>query len=191
MWLTHISKLVNCLVCRPISVIVMKVRHVFCNIWVSEGRCCASANLTINIFNSNLYPIGKSIYVFWFTRCPLSGITLDGIHKNLKFCFQLMNLGSPYFGHLTNKSYRSVVGNVHVTSYNVASWITYEWELAQVQPGGLDLKSSMLRSCNTCLQSQILVAISAVYVYEIIGLLFDGLYTRRLMSTCFDVYSYL
>ena len=35
--------------------------------------------------------------------------------------------------------------NFKVTSYNVASQIIYEWEIAQMQSGSLDLKSSILR----------------------------------------------
>ena len=42
-------------------------------------------------------------------------------------------------------------------------------ELAQVQSGVLDLKSSILRSCNMCLQLNIFVAIGMVYANEIIG----------------------
>ena len=42
-------------------------------------------------------------------------------------------------------------------------------ELAQVQPEGLDLTSSILKSCSTCLQLNIFVAICMVYVYEIVS----------------------
>ena len=43
-------------------------------------------------------------------------------------------------------------------------------ELAQVQSGGLDLKSSILRSCNTFLSLNILFAIGVVEVCAIIVL---------------------
>jgi hypothetical protein len=39
-------------------------------------------------------------------------------------------------------------------------------ELAQVKSGYLDLKSSMLRSCNTPLPLNISAAIGVVYIYE-------------------------
>ena len=38
-------------------------------------------------------------------------------------------------------------------------------ELAQVKSGYLDLKSSMMRSCNTPLQFNISSAIGVVYIY--------------------------
>ena len=50
-----------------------------------------------------------------------------------------------------------------VTSYSVASRIIYEWAIAHVQSGGLDLKSY-----NT-LQLNMFVAIRMVYAYEIVG----------------------
>jgi hypothetical protein len=46
-------------------------------------------------------------------------------------------------------SQRGVVDNFKITSYNVASRIIMNGELAQVQSGGLDLKSSILRLRNT------------------------------------------
>ena len=75
-----------------------------------RDRClatCGSLNIDIErvlidpsrFFNSNLYqrlhtlhPFGMSLEVLLFTFCPLSGIILDGIHKNFKVMFPVDGL---------------------------------------------------------------------------------------------------
>ena len=46
--------------------------------------------------------------------------------------------------------------------------IHMNWELGHVQSGWLDMKSSMLRYCNTFLKLNMIVAICVVYDYEIL-----------------------
>jgi hypothetical protein len=54
-----------------------------------------------------------------FTFFQLSCI----IHKKIKLCFQFIDLDSRYLSPLK----RSVVDNVKVTSYDMASRVMYEW----------------------------------------------------------------
>jgi len=58
---------------------------------------------------------------------PLSGIILDGIYKNFKVMFPIygfkVTIFRPFGKHVSS---RSVVDNVHVSSYSVARRITYE-----------------------------------------------------------------
>jgi hypothetical protein len=72
----------------------------------------------------------------------------------------MITLCWPFGEHVSKKN---VVDIVMVTSYNVASRIIYEWAIAHVQSGGLDLKSY-----NT-LPLNMFGAIRMVYIYEIIG----------------------
>jgi len=63
-----------------------------------------------------------------------------------------MDLGSRYLGPLANSSRREVL--LIILRSPVITWpvgLYVNGELAQVQSGGLDLKLSILRSCNTCL----------------------------------------
>ena len=83
------------------------------------------------------YEFGKSIYVFSFNFCTLSGIIRDGIHDNFKCCFQIMNLGTRYFGPLVNTS-RSKVLLIMLRS-PVITWIAELYvneELVHEQSGG-------------------------------------------------------
>jgi hypothetical protein len=60
--------------------------------------------------------------------CPLSDITLNGIHKYFKVIFPVygfrLTIFRPFGEHI---SWRGVVDNFKITSYNVASRIIYEW----------------------------------------------------------------
>jgi hypothetical protein len=64
-----------------------------------------------------------------------------------------MDLGSRYLGPLANTSRREML--LIILRSPVMTWpvgLYMNGELEQVQSGFLDLKSSILRSCNTCLQ---------------------------------------
>ena len=70
----------------------------------------------------------------------------------LKLCFEFMDLGSRYVSPLANTSRREVL--MIILTSPVIAWpaeLYMNGELAHVQAGGLDFKSSILRSSNPCL----------------------------------------
>ena len=76
------------------------------------------------------------------------------------------DLGSRYFGPLANISKEVLLVMLRSPVITWSAGLCMNGELQQVQSGGLDLKSSMLRSYNTFLSLNIFVVI---WVYEIIG----------------------
>jgi len=73
------------------STTYMEVRHVFCNIWIfAADRCCPSVFYHFFfILTHSRKLFRKSVCVFSFTLCPLSGIILDGTNKHVMLYFRL------------------------------------------------------------------------------------------------------
>jgi hypothetical protein len=84
--------------------------------------------------------------------CLLSSINLDESIIILKLCFQFMELGSRYSYPLSNTSRREVYEiMLRSTAISWPAGLYINGEHAQVHSGGLGLKLSILRSCNTSL----------------------------------------
>ena len=141
------------LVCRDNTIFVMEVRQVFNNIWFFKDYVMRvlidplSFLILICIYDLRLVTISESIYTSSFSdfaRC-LAQSSTEYI-RILKLCFQFIDLGSRYFGPLSNISRREVL---FVMLWSPVG-LYMNGELVQVQSGGLGLKSSIFRSCNTC-----------------------------------------
>jgi hypothetical protein len=92
----------------------------------------------------------SKFFFSWFAYC-LALTSTESIII-LKLCFQFMELGSRYSYPLSNTSRREVYEiMLRSTAISWPSGLYINGEHAQVPSGGLGLKLSIVRSCNTSL----------------------------------------
>ena len=114
------------------------------NIWFYKDWCRASTHRPTEFINSNLYQRPPTLQPLG----PLSSIILDGIHNH----FPVDGYRLTILGPLSNTSRREVL--IIMSRSPGITWsagLYMNEELEQAQSGGLDLKSSILRSCNSFL----------------------------------------
>ena len=111
----------------------------------------------------------KSTNILFF---PLLGIILNRIHKNLKLCFQLMDLGSRYITPLKNTSRN-----------DKASRIIYEWGTCTCTVRRLRLEIINVEILQHPVDKY-LFGIGVVYVYYIYVYIYTDYRNRLIFKIC-------
>ena len=169
MWFTHKNDIVRGLVGRNNNIFVMEVRQAFSDILdVLRVLTDPLRFFYFLICSNDLALLTHSERMSFFSRLP----NVWHSHRRNPVMFSVYGFTHtilrPFGEHISRIG---VANTVKATSYiDVARQIIYKGELVQVQSGSLDLKSSLLRSCNTFLWLNSLVVIGVVEVCEIIGM---------------------
>ena len=142
MWFTQNNYIVGDLACRTTTHLSWKWDRINFYQHLNLSRYMLVEGMLIDLL---------SFFKFFF----INVFTLWHIpQRNLKPCFQPTNLGSRYFGPLLN-TFRRDVFLIKLRS-PVMTWpagIYMNGKLGQVQSGGVDFQSSMLRFCRKFLSS--------------------------------------
>jgi hypothetical protein len=142
MWFTQNNYIVGDLACRTTTHLSWRWdRFFFINIWIFQDICwLRECSLTYYVFLNSFF-----INDFTLWHIP---------QRNLKLCIHPTDLGSRSFGPLLN-TFRRDVFLIKLRS-PLMTWpagIYMNGKLGQVQSGGVDFQSSMLRFCRKFLSS--------------------------------------